>query len=762
MESVLFVRSTAFAFAGRISAQSRSGFFGFTPKGVRTSYVVSLVWVSYRLSVIHSRDERVHYQNTRAAARRLIGDLIQALPAVLLIGVLPGWFWTMTLLRSDDLAERLAFSVALSITLVPTAALLQIYLFETGVTLTVTLVSATLVFLMGLAIYLLLGPAKKGEGRICNPPPPPGFFTLVPLAGALALALAMLLGLAPGEWLMIPIALLVLAAGAAYLWALGGRETPLAGQPEDGSTIAPAARYGLLFLVLLLVLARGYLGPIVNGWPFPRGIDRYEHAVMAGMMMKSGSTQSFMLYPPGFHLLTAMISRLSGFGPLEVFPILAPALPLLCALACYALARRMWGWEYGVAAALTSGLLLGSTYLQFEEARWPNFIGEYFLIVLAVAALIGLYASPGTRGAILLALLGSSTVLYHQIAGYSLAVLLAAISILFVPYLLLKDRRRGVYLLLSFVLLGLLCVFYAWDTYDLPNLVAGMLGNSETGRGGEAVAMAIGTKPANGPGHFLMTLSHPVLWFGLLGLPFMLAGRENVRGTPDILARLTLLVWTLLLFFGSLTSYSGFPDRFERDLGVPLALLAALALVTLLRVPLSLRHVGSGALAAVVLVVALTATLVGAQSVQSLEQASGPSTRLRDRPAPAEVVAAGTWLRQHNHGGSIVSTPYLDYVPSRAMLAMGGYTRMQSYDAARIRRARDLPPFGASPLWDALHILRNPTGERTAHLIEKNDVSYIVFHKDSPDADWHRYALQKDLYKTVFQNDSVIIFAPRG
>jgi hypothetical protein len=692
----------------------------------------------------------------------LIADLIQTLPAALLIGVLPGWFWTRILLRSDDLAERLAYTIALSITLVPTAALLQTYLFATGVTLTVTLVSTALVFFAGLALYLLSGPAKKGEEPVCKLPSPPGIATLVPLIIALALALAMFLGLAPGEWFMIPIALLVIAAGAAYVWAPRGRETPGMEPTENGNPLAPVTRYALLGVVLLLVLARGYLGPIVNGWPFPRGVDRYEHAVMAGMMLRNGSNESFMLYPPGFHLLTAMISRLSGFGPLEVFPVLAPTLPLLCALACYALARRMWGWEYGVVAALTSGLLLGSTYLQFEEARLPNFIGEYFLIVLSVAALIGLYASPGTRGGILLALLGSSTVLYHQIAGYTLAVLLGVISILFLPYLLLRDRRRGIYLVLSLAVLGLFSVFYAWDTYDLPDLVAGMLGGSETGRGGEAVAMAIGTKPANGPGHFLMTLSHPVLWLGLLGLPFMLTGRENAKGTPDTLARLTLLVWTLLLFFGSLTSYSGFPDRFERDLGVPLALLAALALVTLLRVPLVLRPAGRGALAAVVLAVALSATLVGAQSVQSLQQAAGPSTRLKDRPAPADVAAAGTWLRQHNHGGSIVSTPYLDYVPSRAMLAMGGYTRMQSYDAERIKRARDLPPFGAGPLWDALQILRNPTGERTAHLIENNDVRYIVFHKSSPDADWRLYALRKDLYKIVFQNDSVIIFAPRG
>ena len=606
------------------------------------------------------------------------------------------------------------------------------------------LTSAALVFLAGLATYLLFGPAKGPGEPLSRAPSPPGLPTLVPLAGALALALVMFLGLAPGDWFMIPIAVLVLTAGAAYLWTQrGGGATRRASRRQRGPS-QRRLRYGLLSVVSVLVLARGYLGPVADGWPYPRGIDRYEHAVMAGMMMREGSNESFMLYPPGFHLLTAMISRLSGFEPLAVFPLLAPTLPLLCALACYALARRLWGWEYGVVAALTSGLLLGSTYLQFEEARLPNFIGEYFLIVLAVAALLGMYASPSARGGLLLALLGSSTVLYHQIAGYSLAVLLGVVCVLFLPYLLLHDRRKGVYLTLSLALLGIFSVLYAWDTYDLPSLVAGMLGGPETGRGGEAVAMAIGTKPANGPGHFLMTLSHPVLWLGLLGLAFLLAGK-NAKGTPDLLARLTLLVWTLLLFFGSLTSYSGFPDRFERDLGVPLALLAALALVTLLRTPLSLQPNGRATLTRrSALAVVFSVTLVGAQSVLSLEEAAGPSTRLKDRPAPAEVVAAGAWLEEHNAGGSIVATPYLDYVPSRAMLAMGGYTRMQSYDAARIERARDLPPFGADPLWDALWILKNPTGDRTARLIEKNDVRYVVFHKLSPDADWHRYATPRE------------------
>ena len=126
----------------------------------------------------------------------------------------------------------------------------------------------------------------------------------------------------------------------------------------------------------------------------------------------------------------------------------------------------------------------------------------------------------------------------------------------------------------------------------------------------------------------------------------MLAGIKNARGRPDVLARLTVLVWTLLLFFGSLTSYSGFPHRFERDLGVPLALLAALTLVTLVTlVRPSPRSGGGRAYVAALLAFALTVTLVGAQSVLSLERAAGPSARPKDRPAPPNVAAAGTLAR---------------------------------------------------------------------------------------------------------------------
>lgn len=677
-------------------------------------------------------------------------DLIRSVPIALLVGLVPGYFWARCLAATDDLAVRLAYAIGLSVTLVPAVALIFSSILGTGVNTTVSIVSVVVVFAAGLAARLVFGAAKESSVPISRLPPAPDVLTLAPLCLALLLALGTFFGF-PGGWAMIPTAILVVISGILY-WLSVRRRGAAPEEAQDEAS--PGFIYGLLSVALVLALARGYLGPVLNGWPFPRGVDRYEHAIMTTMMVETGSTESFMLYPPGFHALSAMISNLSGLEPMALFPALAPALLALTSLASYALAARLWGRTVGVAAAFLSGPVLGSAYLHFVEARYPNFVGEQVIIILAVAALIGAYATPTVRAGLLLALLGSSAVFYHQIAGYVMAVLLAVVALFFLPYLLLRHRRTGIFLLGSLAVLFVLAAAFAWDTYDLPDLVAGLFGGSETGRGGDAVAMAIGTKPANHPTYLLVTITAPVLWLGLLGATMLLPNRTN-SNVPARMAHLTLIVWAALLFVGSQTSYSGFPDRFDRDLGAPLALLAAPALVLLLRASPRLTP-SRATLAATLFAAILSAGLLIVQTTRNLEQASGPSERPKDRPAPAQVAAAGSWLGENNEGGSIVATPYLDYVPSRGMLAMGGYTKMQSYDYARILRARDLPPFGKDPLLDALWVLKHPTGEKTERIMQENDVRYVVFHKRYPGISWLPYARQKDLYTVAYQNESVI------
>lgn len=678
----------------------------------------------------------------------MLQDLILALPAALLVGVAPGWFWASCLQGGDaDPAERLAFATALSMTLVPAAALALVELSGTGVTPAIAVAAPLAVFAAGLAVRLAAGVAESPGEHPPSRPATPGPVPLALFAGVLGLVLWT--GFVPPEGGRYAFVVPVAAVGAALL---------LAGAGWLGTR--PAAPMVLLALVLAPTLARGYAGPVLHDWPYLRGGDQYNHAVQAQEMLAAGHYDAFLVYPPGFSTLTACVSRLSGLEPLEIYPVLAPALIALPALACYALAKELWGWECGVAAAAFAGLLLGGPWANVAEARYPNLVSAQFLLVLVVAALVRLYRSPGPRAGLSLALLGSSVVLYHSVGSFYAALLLGLAAALFLPYLLIRDRRTGVVLLVSLALLGALAALFAWDTYDLGRLVGGLLTGSETGAGGEAVSVAVGTQPPLPLLGLPERVSPAVFWPGLAGLALLLAGLP--KDLPGRLSAATLLLWCALLFAGSRTATSGFPQRFERDLGVPLAVLAALALVAVLRAvssrtsgnrgPVAVFRTGAAAVA-VVFVLAL----VGFGARSGVEAALSPAPG--DTLTP-ELAAAGEWLREHNTGGKILPSPSYGPIPSRGMLALGGYDGLQAYPERRVEEPRSLPPGGIQEIRDAQTLLSQPGSERARRIVERYDVRYVVLSKSYSETDPR--AFEGDRYRKAFENAAVVIYEPTG
>ena len=695
-------------------------------------------------------------------------DLTAALSAAFVVGFAPGWFWAKCLCAKSDLTGRLAYTVALSMALVPAVALVPARLL--GVTFALTASSALLVFLTGLLAYAAFGPAKVRNGSADPEPEPLGMPVLLVLVPAFGLALWTGLQTMPGRRDALPVTLmaagasLVLVAGIVHLavsvWRPGPRDTSLAeALPGAGS---PVAHRILLVGVVLLALFRGYAGPALHDWPFMRGVDHYSHTVMANLMMTRGEIEPYLIYPPGFHTVTAMVSRLSGLGPLEIFPVLAPMLPLLPTLACYTLARHVWGRPYGIAAALFSGVLLGGTYYYYNDAMYPNLVTSQFLLVLTIAALAGLYASPSPRTGLLFALLGSSVVLYHPVASLYEAALLGPVSACFVPYLLAREREKGLALLGSLALLGILSVAYAWDTYDLPNAVAGLVDGSEAGASATAVGMAVGTQAPYPLGFLVGTMvTQPVVWLGLLGALLVVTDLVVGRvGRPQALAYITVLLWALLLFAGSRMPLTGFPQRFGRDVGIPVAILAAVGVVTILR---SLGPRRPAVVFATSTVVLLVGSSVAFGTMQSLEGAAGPSIQLTTTP---QIASAGAWLEEHNDGGNIMVSPHANQVPSRMMLAMGGYSALQSFEPWQIARPRDLPPTGPQPPRDVLWVMRHPDGERTRQLLREHDVRYIVLYKNMPDRPtldyWRNFKALPGAYQIAFENDDVLIVARRG
>jgi hypothetical protein len=126
-----------------------------------------------------------------------------------------------------------------------------------------------------------------------------------------------------------------------------------------------------------------------------------------------------------------------------------------------------------------------------------------------------------------------------------------------------------------------------------------------------------------------------------------------------------------------------------------------------------------------------------------------------------QVADAGTWLGQHNTGGTIISTPDMNSgITNRAVLAMGGYTGLQSYSPFRIAHPRSLPTAGKTPLLDSQEVLLHPGSCRVAGIFTGQDVRYIVLYRFGHEADLAGFPADPARYRRVFENASVVIYAP--
>jgi hypothetical protein len=165
-----------------------------------------------------------------------------------------------------------------------------------------------------------------------------------------------------------------------------------------------------------------------------------------------------------------------------------------------------------------------------------------------------------------------------------------------------------------------------------------------------------------------------------------------------------------------------------------------------------------------VLSLALVVPVVLAIGVPAAREARTESSPARLLSAP--VVAAGAWLRDHNSGGTIVATPMNHGITERSVLALGDYTGLMYYSpGVSFTKARSLPPAGVRPLIDSQEILEHPASCAAQQAIAREDVRFVVIYRKTgpdPQADVAGFRAHPARYRPVFENRSVVIYAPRA
>ena len=750
----------------------------------------------------------------------MVADLIRALLAGAAGAVLPGYFWAAVLRPTGGLGERLAWSTGISMASVPTVAVILARVTRGGVALWVALASVLIVFGSGLLVYWLRGPAPGTASPVLRMPEPtrdPRILGLV--AVAIALGLLMMPAHRPPVLVLAVVAVALIAGGALMAWPrpaepadsppapspggtgflsapppvpepaspasaasagpsgsgpgdAGDREpapaSPSQAQPAHAKAQAAAAgpapdprpfglplpvvRDGGLAVILVLTACRVYSGVVRFEWPYVSGGDQFSHAVMAEQMLAHGQYPGYLIYPPGFSALTAVVCRFAGLTPLALFPVLAPMLLVVTALGAYALATRLWGWEYGLGAAALSGLVLTGAFNGFAGGRYPDLISAFFLLVMTVAALITVYEAPTVRSAALVTVVGAAAVFYHSVATLYAAVLFVLVALICLPYLLRgRHHRETRALLLSLAGVAVLSACYAIYVYN----PGGILGGKSSASG--AVSIVFGSQAPASQGALLKELGPPIVWFGILGLAALAASLRWLRRPAQVLTATTVVAWCVMMYLGSRTSLDGFPQRFERDLGAPLSVMAAFGIGLIVR---SLPIRGAASRTAPALAAAIAGILAAVMLLAQTGHAVNTSDRSAGELLTHRVAAAGQWLAQHNTGGTIISTPYMNPgVANRAVLAMGGYTGLQSYSPFRIAHPRSLPTAGKTPLLDSQEVLLHPQSCQSANILVRQDVRYVVLYRVGNGADLPAFAADPAHYQQVFENPSVIIYA---
>ncbi|MDQ3929619.1 MAG: hypothetical protein M3328_10800, partial [Chloroflexota bacterium] len=522
---------------------------------------------------------------------------------------------------------------------------------------------------------------------------------------------------------------------------------------------ATLTQRALLVGVSLLVLVRAYWRPVAHEWPFISGGDLYDHAVMTNLVLTQGSAATYMTYPPGFHTLFAVVCRLSGLEPLGLWPYVAPALPLLSTLACYLFARRVFGPGYGLGAAVSAGLVLNISWGNVLDSMYPDLMAAQFLMILALAAFGILLLSPSAHAGALFAILGSSVALYHTISCLILAMVLAVLSALFLPYLLWRDRPRGIALLASLALLAAISVAYAWTPYHLPELLGGLLSRGGGSATAEYTSSIVGSQTPHPLVAIPGVITPLIVYLGLLGAILVAVALRSFR-SPRFLAAAILPVWFLVLLLASRTAAIGVPVRLAKEMGIPLSILASLAFVTVIR---SIRW----RMPMTVLGAALLTFLLLYQLRFNAVQAARPSALLLMTP---NLAAAGKWLKAHNDGGTILTSPHVN----NALLAMSGYSRLQSVSKAQLGNPRFLEPRFWPQAYDAVYVYDHPADKVARQILDRYDVHYVALRKrlrreslwvawtDRGFVNWRAFKSRDDLYQVVFENSDAIIFRVKG
>lgn len=321
-----------------------------------------------------------------------------------------------------------------------------------------------------------------------------------------------------------------------------------------------------LVVIISIRLYLYYYGFVVNDFVVPPGDDAARHIFYINQLVEQFTLEQMVKngYPPGVHVIATLLHFLTGAEVLKIIIWLGPIIGILPIIAAYIFGQKLFSPLAGIIAAMLVGFSSVPHVLFYVDGAYPNLVGAGFLMVLALTYLTLALRENPQKNLIWAGVWALLIPLFHHLSfAVFLVILIPFLAIMILlnrgpqklPYLKLV---AGVALgALGLMLLMALALFYK----KLHIFWEGLLT-------GEGLTSGLAGEPRsiidlpNFIGRTLLILGI----LGVLGLVF----NRKIEWERKVL----LLVWIGVMFALARTDLSGLPRRFDRELAMPLALVA--------------------------------------------------------------------------------------------------------------------------------------------------------------------------------------------
>ncbi len=323
----------------------------------------------------------------------------------------------------------------------------------------------------------------------------------------------------------------------------------------------------LVFGAVIWQLIYVYWTPVVERYMVPPGDDAAVH-IQGITELLSGQWSLFGAngYPHGFHIVMALIAKLTGLSALLSVLWFTPLLLVAPIFVIYYVGKKLFDNALVGAVAAGAWVFIALAPIRaFGDGNYPNLVASSILMPLCLLWLYRLTSAPSLKKTVPVVI---SLVLLALVHHLTLVYLIAVT----VPWLIITTAEKAWELrhqkgAVRIVMTGLLIMVFAmgvfWFLYGkilapyIAVVKAG--GNLAHYLGGDSSTLSILQ---------ILEINHPVLIIlGLVGLLALMLSRLERS------LKLLFASWILVLFALGAVPIVGLPGRFVRELAIPCSLL---------------------------------------------------------------------------------------------------------------------------------------------------------------------------------------------